>query len=335
MRVLFISGAPWGATTGNQRYQALAENLRKVAPEIDVKFYSWVDGATPPPYRWTNEPLNVIIIGYPELGRHFLKAFGEHPLAPIIYDLCDYWKGNELIEGADLREADDYIVQKCQVLVAVNWQIACQYVQYGKPIYVIGNGIREEALTPPTSIITDDKVHVYYWGSHFSGQTWTDISALNELPRRFPECLFHYFLASDLSPDTLFPEIPSNLEVKVHPLGMEFIQIKSVLRYPAIGIVPFNPLNTAAFYADPIKVYEYWALGMYVVATNVWSCLGERPNILYRQGIVLDELCKGIEELLRRPKLEPQFPSPEERQMLSWENRARQYLEILRKFPVP
>jgi hypothetical protein len=330
MRILMVSGARWGATQGNQRYQALAESLKKINPEIEVKFYSYIDGATPPTYRWTGEHPDVIIVGYPELGNHLIQSFEGKMLAPIIYDICDYWRGNELIAGADLVEADTIITEKSQIFVTVNWQLACQYVQYKKPIYVIGNGLREEAMTTP-SIISDDKAHIYYWGSHFMGQTWTDTVALMELPKRFPQCQFHYFLATDMLTEMLFPEMPENLHVETSPLGIEFDRIKSFVRYPAIGIVPFKPLNTAAFFADPIKVYEYWALGMYVIGVNIWSGLGERATIVYRQGETLDELSAGIEELLRRGNLEPQFPSEEEKKMLSWEARAKQYLSILTK----
>jgi hypothetical protein len=330
MRILIVSGARWGATQGNQRYQALAESFKKINPEMEVKFYSYVDGTTPPPYRWTGEHTNVIIVGYPELGKQLLQNFEGRILAPIIYDICDYWRGNELIAGADLVEADEIISERSLLFVTVNWQLACQYVHYKKPIYVIGNGLREEAMTPP-SVTLDDKVHVYYWGSHFTGQTWTDTVALMELPKRFPQCQFHYFLATDMLTEMLFPEMSENLHVETSPLGIEFDRIKSFIRYPAIGIVPFKPLNTAAFFADPIKVYEYWALGMYVVGVNIWSGLGERVTIIYRQGEVLDELSAGIEELLRRGNLEPQFPNEEEKRMLTWEARAKQYLNILTK----
>lgn len=330
MRILMVSGARWGATQGNQRYQALAESFKKINSEIEVKFYSYVDGTTPPPYRWTGDHTNVIIVGYPELGKRLLQNFEGRILAPIIYDICDYWRGNELIAGADLAEADEIISERSLLFVAVNWQLACQYVHYRKPIYVIGNGLREEAMTPP-SVTLDDKVHVYYWGSHFTGQSWTDTVALMELPKRFPQCQFYYFLATDILTEMLFPETPENLYVETSPLGIEFDRIKSFIRYPAIGIVPFKPLNTAAFFADPIKVYEYWALGMYVVGVNIWSGLGERATIIYRQGEVLDELSAGIEKLLRRGNLEPQFPSEEEKRMLSWEARAKQYLNILTK----
>jgi hypothetical protein len=229
-----------------------------------------------------------------------------------------------------LVEADEIVAQRSLLFVTVNWQLACQYVQYKKPIYVIGNGLREEAMAPP-SVISDDKVHIYYWGSHFTGQTWTDTVALIELPKRFPQCQFYYFLAIDMLTEMLFPEMPENLHVETSPLGIEFDRIKSFIRYPAIGIVPFKPLNTAAFFADPIKVYEYWALGMYVVGVNIWSGLGERATIIYKQGEVLDELSAGIEDLLRRRNLEPQFPSEEEKRMLSWEARAKQYFTILTK----
>jgi hypothetical protein len=330
MRILIVSGSRWGATQGNQRYQALAENFKKINPEIEVKFYSYVDGTTPPPYRWTGDHVDVIIVGYPELGNRLLQNFEGRILAPIIYDICDYWRGNELIAGTDLVEADEIVAQRSLLFVTVNWQLACQYVQYKKPIYVIGNGLREEAMTPP-SVISDDKVHIYYWGSHFTGQTWTDTVALMELPKRFPQCQFYYFLATDMLTEMLFPEMPENLHVETSPLGIEFDRIKSFIRYPAIGIVPFKPLNTAAFFADPIKVYEYWALGMYVVGVNIWSGLGERATIIYRQGEVLDELSAGIEDLLRRRNLEPQFPSEEEKRMLSWEARAKQYFTILTK----
>lgn len=333
MRILLLSGAHWGATQGNQRYQALAESLKKIDLEIEVKFHSYIDGATPPAYRWTGDHVDVIIAGYPDLGKHLIQNFGERALAPIIYDICDYWRGNELIEGADLVEADEIIAQRSVLFVTVNWQLACQYVQYKKPIYVIGNGLRKEALIPP-SVTLGDKVHVYYWGSHFVGQTWTDTVTLMELPKRFQQCQFHYFLATDMLTEMLFPEMPENLHVETSPLGIEFDRIKSFIRYPAIGIVPFKPLNTAAFFADPIKVYEYWALGMYVVGVNIWSGLGERATIIYRQGEVLDELSAGIEELLRRGNLEPQLPSEEEKRMFSWEARAKQYLGVLtRLFP--
>ena len=331
MRILFVSGAMWGATNNNQRYQALAEAMQRIDPTVEVKFYSFVDGAIPPEYRWTGLPMDVIIVGYPQMGRQVLQRLeGIIAYRIIVYDICDYWRGNELIEGVDLVSDDDFIAKHSSVIVAVNWQLACQYLPYKKPIYVIGNGLREEALTPP-HIQVDNKVHIYYWGAHFTGQTWTDINALAELPKRFPNCQFHYYFATDMTEEILFPQKPPNLAVKTSPTGVEFIRIKSEIVYPAIGLVPFKPLNTAAFFADPIKVYEYWSLGFHVITTNIWSSLGERPIIIYRQGNPLDEISSALEEILQKGVLSPQFPSDEERQLFRWETRARQYLSILRR----
>jgi hypothetical protein len=329
LRVLFISGAPWGATGGNQRYQALAEAIKRNYPDVEVLFYAHVDGATPPEFRWTGEPVDILVVGFPEKWG-ILENQNMFCLGPIIYDVCDYWRGNELIENLDLRETDDYIAQKSHIIVTVNQQLACQYLSYKKPVYVIGNGIRKEAMTPPP-VRTDTKVHIYYWGAYHPGQEWTDFAALREIPKRYPQCYFHYFLASPLPPEELFPEKPDNLSVEISPIGIDFLDIKAKIIYPAIGLVPFKPFNTAAAFADPIKIYEYWALGFHVIATNTWSLLGERETILYRQGDALQEISAGIEEIIKNRKLEPFFPPLSEKLAFSWDFRAKQYVDLFRR----
>jgi len=335
-RVAILSGAMWSATGGGQRYEQIARKLKNFLPsDTTIEFFSFLPYTTPSQFFPSGDPrYDVVIVGFPS----FYKTGGWKEVLQLshrcllVYDICDFWRGNEMIEGSNLVEDDDELARDAQLLVAVNPSLISHYLHLQKPFYIIPNGLRDEFLQEWKFPI-DSTVHCYWWGSHYRGQTWLDVETLIELPKRFPQIRFHYFFATDIVTEDFFRNLP-NVDFRGSPQGIPMDEILKEIRLPAIGLVPFKPFNTAAFHADPIKIYEYWALGFHVVATNCWSSLGQRTTVHLCFGSVVEQVSAAIGSKLSSGNLLVEPPSYEEKLMFSWTERARTYASVLQSFIV-
>lgn len=330
IRILFTSGAKWSDTGGGQRYQQLLLSIYKnYGDKIALEFYAYQDYNIPDILQPTFKDYDCVIVGFPP-HYVFLKDAGliNPRRSKVIYDVCDAWWSGEMIAGADLTYHDRVVAQDASALVAVNPQLLAHYLPLKKPYFIIPNGLRREFLQD-LEIPKDNQIHCYWWGTHFHGQTWVNLETLQKLPYYFPNITFHYYFASSFSLHELFPVVYPNMDVKVSFRGILPEQFLSELRAPAIGIIPFNHHNMAAFYADPIKIYEYWAAGLTVVAVNTRSSLGERPFIFYRTGNPLEACIETFNKILS-DSLFPEKPPPkEERIIYSWECRAKEYVKVI------
>lgn len=330
--VLVASGARWGSTAGGQRYQQLVLHLQPYLESIGcrVAFYP-SDMTVPPSLYWDGSPPSCIVIGYPPYYREdFKKTLLSHRSVPVIYDVCDYWKGGEL--GGDvglLSASDEELVDEAVLLVFVSVQLAAAYFSTAKPFLVIPNGLRWEFLQESFDFPVDDVVHCYWWGSHYLGQTWVNVEVLQALPQLFPKVHFHYFFASDHLQPEMFSSPYGNIHVEISAGGVPLEHIWQFIKYPAVGLVPFNHNNSAAFYADPIKVYEYWALGFTVICSNVFSGLGFHPSIHYGWGDPKEVIPYLLHEVLEKGALSSHPPSLKDRLAHSWDARAQMYFRIL------
>lgn len=265
-RIMFVSGAPLGATAGGQRYEQLYMCARSEG--YDALFYS--------PFARENmcdlsTPVDVAIVGFP-IDRDDVNA------RLIIYDVCDDWS-DEMVEGVDFSRDHIRWLALSHVITAVSNKLASQIAEnYHKPTYIIPNALRVDILDKVNDIIAapykTDRPHVYFWGSHYRGQNWWDLNSLYVAAQLLPDIQFSLYLATDR--DLFGANLPSNFRVKSSLYGIPFNEIADdIIREKSlnsVGVIPYRACNVA-FAADPIKAYEYSALGMTTVVVNS-TCMG-------------------------------------------------------------
>jgi glycosyltransferase involved in cell wall biosynthesis len=156
-------------------------------------------------------------------------------------------------------------VATCEATFAVNEALAARIARLGDVgVEVVRNGVRAgiEAAgllisRPP---LPAGEMTVGYFG-HLAG-AWFDWGLVAAAARARPSWRF-YLIGYGGAPEGV--ELPGN----VHLLGRRLQhELASLAASWDVAIVPFKPGRLAAS-ADPIKTYEYLAMGLPVVTTGV------------------------------------------------------------------
>jgi len=153
---------------------------------------------------------------------------------------------------------------------------------------------------------------------------WVDLELVAHLSRRFPNVSF-----------VLLGKVEANLAplarcANVHCLGLvPYRELPNYARYFDVGLIPFvrNELTEAV---NPLKLLEYFALGLPVLATRVRALEGREGPL--RLATTRDEFCEQLAALLTAPA---SFVA-EAREVArrnTWERRAEQLSEFLLNLP--
>ena len=177
-----------------------------------------------------------------------------------MYDARDEWEEFSKVGQARwYNEANErYITGHCDNVTAVSRPLANKLDKYSprNPVSVVPNALGWGFLQPDYQWIGDEQKIIGYFG-HLTS-SWFDWENVLHMAEKRPE--FKFELIGHSAPDDL--ELPPNVELlgpKNHP------QINKIAARWSVGIIPFQ-ISTLADAVDPIKIYEYLALGLPTVS---------------------------------------------------------------------
>lgn len=181
-----------------------------------------------------------------------------------VYDVLDDWEEFHRVGQAEWYEEgfERHLLTGVDAVFAINAVLADRVRELGGDLVeVVGNGLQPRvARSTTTRTLERGEVTLGYFG-HLTG-AWFDWRLVAEVGRRAPGWRI-YLIGYGGQPDGV--ELPSNVSL----LGRK--PQHELAAYAAnwdVGIVPFKPERLAAG-ADPIKTYEYLAMGLPVVVTGV------------------------------------------------------------------
>lgn len=122
---------------------------------------------------------------------------------------------------------------------------------------------------------------------------WVDLNAIKAACNQFPEVSFVLIGDSQVNLSDLLDQ------PNIHYIGfVPYTELPNYARYFDVGIIPFvsNDLTKAV---NPLKLLEYFALGLPVIASGL-------PELRHMEGPILladdaNEFCNGIGQILRAP----------------------------------
>jgi len=316
MKWLFISGAPWGATAGGQRYEQLVKALQLLGE--DAFFFCPYSQYPPSPFAPKELSYDVLVIGFP----HPLCLSLPFSASLTIYDVCDFWEGDMGI-NADVSLVHRTLCKKVDALVATSSTLAFYlHANYPtKPLAVIPNALRIDF--PVVKAQRGIEPVVAFWGSWYTGQNWWDFQAIAYAAEKLSHLKFLIFGASDRP----FPaQLPLNVHVETTWWGVSIQHIVSQIQPPFVGIVPYCKANKVCLCADPIKNYEYLKLNGVVVATNCCPMFTPVSHVILLFGETKELLPTAIEKAVElactagKPPVVPTFV-----------DRAQQYINFVRQ----
>ncbi|MBN2171837.1 MAG: glycosyltransferase [Candidatus Krumholzibacteriota bacterium] len=232
----------------------------------------------------------VLLFGHPELS-HLRRLF---PDSPVVYDHMD--DVLRFVPRPDrMRRILAALVAEADLVNATSRRLAEQMEALGaQRLLRQGNGVEWErfavgvAPPPPPELASLPVPRAVYTGSVAE---WFDLELLFEVARRLP----------DVSFPVVGPLRPSLLKrVERAPANLRFIGQRPYAQVPAwlagaqAALIPFvrNALTEAV---DPVKLYEYLAAGLPVVATPFSPELADLAG-----GVFLAETAEAFAAALRR-----------------------------------
>ena len=269
-----------------QRPTRLALELARQGTPVVFVYWRWGPGEWAPQDRLEQSILQIpvdMVIGQPGLvadaftGLRRLAMF-EFPypgffevLATLnaagwttIYDVIDDWEEFHRVGQADWYEDafERHLITGVDAVFAINDVLADRVRRMGSDLVeVVGNGLHPQVATrTATRTLERGDVTLGYFG-HLTG-AWFDWRLVAEVARRAPRWKV-YLIGYGGEPDGV--ALPANVTL----LGRK--PHHELAAYAAnwdVAVIPFKPERLAAG-ADPIKTYEYLAMGLPVVVTGV------------------------------------------------------------------
>ena len=197
-----------------------------------------------------------------------------------VYDVLDDWEEFHRVGQAVWYDEpfERHLIRAADAVYAINDFLAARLRELdGEGTGVIGNGLKPglEIVRDPRPL-TRGEITVGYFG--YLAGAWFDWELLAAAARRRPTWRF-YLIGYGGSPEGI--ALPGNVEL----LGKQ--PQSDLAAFAAnwdVAIIPFKPDRLAAG-ADPIKTYEYLAMGLPVVVTGVYGPSGGERFVLRAEGV--------------------------------------------------
>ncbi len=213
-----------------------------------------------------------------------------------VYDVLDDWEEFHRVGQAIWydEEFERHLIGACDAVFAINEPLARRVRELGgEGVELAGNGLKTgiEEIREPRPLVRGE-ITVGYFG--YLAGAWFDWELIAEAARRRPAWRF-YLIGYGGSPGGM--ALPANVEL----LGKQpQADLAAFAANWDVALIPFKPDRLAAG-ADPIKTYEYLAMGLPVVVTGVYPPTGGEAFVARAEGV--EELLREIERAA--PRQEP------------------------------
>jgi glycosyltransferase involved in cell wall biosynthesis len=197
-----------------------------------------------------------------------------------VYDVHDDWEEFHRVGQATWWEGvfERHFIASSDAVFAINGLLA-QHIRDlgGKAVEVNPNGLRPEiARVDAPRLLERGEVTVGYFG--YLAGAWFDWELVAAAAMAKPTWRF-YLIGYGGEPQGF--RLPRNVVL----LGKKpYRELASYAANWDVAIIPFKPDRLAAG-ADPIKTYEYLALGLPVVATGVFAPPGSESYVRRAEGL--------------------------------------------------
>ncbi len=196
-----------------------------------------------------------------------------------VYDVLDDWEEFHRVGQAIWfdDEFERHLVGACDALFAINGELAGRVRALGAPsVEILGNGLKSgiaEVREPRP--LARGEITVGYFG--YLAGAWFDWELIAAAAARRPAWRF-YLIGYGGSPEGV--PLPANVEL----LGKQpQADLAAFAANWDVAVIPFKPDRLAAG-ADPIKTYEYLAMGLPVVVTGVPPPAGGEAFVARAEG---------------------------------------------------
>ncbi len=343
---IFLITAPTGMESSEgQRSFHLARELARMNYGVVFAYWRWESG---PEWRIGRDsddriiglPLDVLLQDpsrvirqvrsrpsfllseFPYPGLFGLLALADGSGWITIYDLIDDWEGFHRVGQAPWYEPafEAYMSRSSDHVVAVSESLASRAVSLGaENVKLVPNGL-DPALAKSSEIepLARGDLTLGYFG--YLSSAWFDWDLVCEVAARRPAWMIYLIGYGEA-------KARRNLPANVIHLGRQPRErLAAFARNWDVAIAPFKR-GPVAHHADPIKLYEYFGLGLPVVATGVRAPVGAAGLMTMADGA--DSFIAQVEQAAM-PDRARQARRRAYALANTWESRARTLVQHLR-----
>ena len=279
-RILFIYWR-WRPTDVNPKVDGLPE-LHQMPMDV---FWASAGEILGDERLQTNEKIFFAEFPHPSLFKVMNIANGYNWVT--IAEQKDDWEEFHKVGQASWYnpEFESYLFHNADILVATAQNLADKMKQkIDKPVYLIPNAYDPESLNLAQDAVLLDKgdLTIGYFG-HLT-PAWFDWEMLTSLAGMHPTWII-YLIGKGVPPDNL-PENIRLLGVKPHG------ELAGYAKNWDTAIIPFKSIELSKG-VDPLKVYEYLAMGLPVVASGI-------PHLASIPGVLVANTLGEFEEALKQ-----------------------------------
>ncbi len=314
LALVFSAGTPFDVDQGQRSTQIALELARRDIPVVYC-YWRWSaaddalrnhhDLVLQLPHHRLEEWLEPVAGLLPDRRRVALFEWPHHRLHEAlvrlrgrgwttVYDVVDDWDAfaeRGIGQLIDNQAHETLFVTTCDLVVAVAPALAERARSLGRPrVPVVANGVdlRIAEIDAPLQVARGE-VTAGYFGCLASA--WFDWDAIIELARRRPGWQLHVIGYGN---DATHLRLPGNIllhgsqpqhRLAAHAAGWD------------VGLVPFRE-GAIAGGSEPIKIYEYLAMGLPVVTTGVPVPPGTEGFV--RRASSVDGILTAVEDAARR-----------------------------------
>ncbi len=236
-------------------------------------------------------------------------------LSDISYDCLDHVSIHAPVGGEKIVvKAEERLINQARRIFTVSQPlIEVVEKQTDKPVYLLTNGVPEAWLERPA--VRPDKPVAGFLGALYE---WVDYELILKCAKHFKNVEFR--LIGPVRDEESIAKLKELPNVSWHP-AVPFTQVPGCMEQFSVGLIPFLP-DLIGTLCNPIKLYEYTALGKPVVTTILGD---ERLGI--KVATSHEEFIKELGQYLDTPpKVEELRAKVRE---YTWEKTAQKLEELL------
>lgn len=190
-----------------------------------------------------------------------LNVLTQHRTIPSLYDAMDdfpaFYKG---ISRAAMRHREKAILASVTRISVSSSVLADRFADYHHKSCVVFNACSTEMLPPPEAK-NQNPAHPIVLGYVGTIGSWFDWNLVFALAEANPDAVIRL-----IGPAHVVPSEPLPCNIELLPACDHEAAIKAMQNFSA-GLIPFKSNNLTAS-VDPIKYYEYRALGLPVISSR-------------------------------------------------------------------